>query len=254
MLFSIHQELYKFLHKKITWISLVVLFALMLMTAATLGYAEGKLVTMVSYDAPDWIMFVLVIVGATLFTMEFQSNSILTLIYKAASKAHVYFSKIIILFGFNVFLHLLAIIFTIIIRWFTPGGVASWSSIYRYNQPLWENMIKASLIDVISSTLIISIIILLSCLFKNNSVVVLTTFLVIFLGRFITGTFSRREILTDVIKWNPFNMINLTNQYYNYGTYHEMSYLDNGQLLIGTVFYTCVFFTMGYLVFRKRHF
>lgn len=120
-------------------------------------------------------------------------------------------------------------------------------------------MLKASALDLITTTLVISIIFLLSCLINNNAVVVSVTFLLIFMGQFLSSSillagnlFSLN--LLPLVKWNPFNMLNLTAQYVNYITYHATSHLETGQLFNGALLYAIGFFILGYLVFRKKRF
>ncbi|MEB3365328.1 ABC transporter permease [Lactobacillus sp. R2/2] len=109
MIYSIKQELYKLVHRKITWISAIILFFLMLITGFVLADESKKLILTLTFDSSDFIMFILVIIGATCFSMEFQNNTILTLLYKSSNKIYVYLSKYIVLFLYNVFLHLLAL-------------------------------------------------------------------------------------------------------------------------------------------------
>lgn len=111
---SLYQEFYKLAHRKVTWIAPIILLGLMVLAGYTIGYGESKLLTALSYDSHDWIMFILVIVGATIFSMEFQNNAILTLLYKASSKLYVYLSKLIVLLVYNLFLHGLALILTVV--------------------------------------------------------------------------------------------------------------------------------------------
>lgn len=251
---SVYQELYKLSHKKISWISPVILLVLMAISGYTIGFNEGRLLTMTSYDAPDWIMLILVIVGATTFSMEFQNNSILTLLYKAPNKLYVYLSKYVMIFFYNILLHVLAIIFTVGLRFAPMNAHIAWSVVYQYHQPLWENMLKTSVIDLLTTTLIISLVFLLSCLINNNAVVISVSFLVVFMGQFVSGSLLVDGKFATIMKWNPLNMTNLTREYYNYITYYETSHLEISQLLFGTIVYILVFFVLGYLIFRKRRF
>ena len=90
MIYSIKQELYKLVHRKITWIAAIILFFLMLITGFALADESKKLILTLTFDSSDFIMFILVIVGATYFSMEFQNNTILTLLYKSSNKIYVY--------------------------------------------------------------------------------------------------------------------------------------------------------------------
>ncbi|NLR10700.1 ABC transporter permease [Lactobacillus sp. HBUAS51381] len=254
MAFSLYQEFYKLSHRKLTWIAPLVLLILMILTGLSIGYNESKLLMTTCYNAPDWIMLILVIVGSTTFSMEFQNNAILTLLYKAPNKILVYLSKYLVILGYNLWLHLLAILFTLGLRAIPMNQSMSWSALYRYQQPLWENMLKTSAIDVLTTTFIISLIFLLSCLINSNAIVISVSLLMVFMGQFISANLLNADRFTTVLRWNPFNMTNLTRQYYNYTTYFDTSHLLNQQLLQGTLSYTLLFIIVGYLIFRKKRF
>ncbi|MDF7638932.1 ABC transporter permease [Lactobacillus sp. ESL0791] len=256
MIFSIKQEFYKLTHKKSTWIAPLFLLALMLMAAFAFGIAEGKLLMMTCFDAPDWIMFILVVVGSTTFSMEFQNNAILTLLYKANSKIKVYLAKFVVIFAYDLLLHFLAIMFTLILKPILLGSRYSWTIIYQYQQPLWENMLKTMLVDLMTTMLLISLVFLLSCLSRSNAIVITVSLLVIFMGQSISDellTFTKFANV-KLMRWNPFNMFNLTRQYYNFITYHATTKLLNPELIMGTMAYLLIFFILGYTVFRKRKF
>src|SRR5699024_4378843 len=138
--------------------------------------------------SPDWIVFILIIIGATMFSMEFQNNAILTLLYKSKSKIQVYLSKYLIIFGYNLYLHGWAILFTVALRYAPLNSHVSWSTIYRYHQPLWQNMLLTALVDLLATTLIITLVFLLSCLIENNAVVTTLSFLIVFMGQAVSAS------------------------------------------------------------------
>ncbi|WP_407886403.1 ABC transporter permease [Levilactobacillus sp. N40-8-2] len=251
---SLYQEFYKLSHQKLAWISPFILLILMIGTGLAMGYNESKLLMAACYDAPDWIMLILVVVGATTFSMEFQNNAILTLLYKSPNKIFVYFAKYLVVLGYNVYLHVFAIIFTLGLHFVPINRSVAWSTHYLYQQPLWENMLKTSTIDVLTTTFIISLIFLLSCLINSNVVVISVSLLVVFLGQFVSANLLNAGKSVKLFRWNPFNMTNLTRQYYNFATYFDTSHLLNFQLLIGTLSYTLIFMITGYLIFRKKRF
>lgn len=91
-------------------------------------------------------------------------------------------------------------------------------------------------------------------IFHKGGKMLTISLLVIFIGQFISSNLLNNEKLTYLLRWNPFNMTNLTRQYYNYTTYSETSHLLNFQLLLGTITYTLLFTIIGYLIFRKNIF
>lgn len=254
MAFSLYQEFYKLSHRRLTWFAPLVLFVLMILTGLSIGYNNSKLLMATCYNAPDWIMLILVVVGATTFSMEFQNNSILTLLYKSPNKVFVYLAKYVVILCYNVWLHIIAILFTVGLHALPMNRPLAWSALYRYQQPLWENMLKTAAVDILTTTLIISLIFLLSCLINNNAIVISINLLMVFLGQFISSNLLNSEKFTQVLRWNPFNMTNLTRQYYNHATYFDTSHLLNQQLMLGTLGYTLLFIIAGYFIFRKKRF
>ncbi|MFD1417955.1 ABC transporter permease [Companilactobacillus keshanensis] len=252
---NLYQEFYKLYHRKVAWIAPFMMIFFMIIMGIAMGKSSERLLVMTAYNSSQWISLVLIIVGSTFFSMEFQNNAILTLLYKASSKWHVYLSKFIVIFIYDVILHLIAIIFTIILSLTPLNNPASWSNIYQYQKPLALNMIMNTGVDMITSLLIISLIFLLSCIINSNSAVITINILIIFMGPFVTtNLFWSKSNAMNILKWNPLNMTNLTQQYYNYSSYHPVTLLSNMQLLTGTILYMLLFTAFGYLIFRRKRF
>lgn len=254
MFYSIKQEFYKLRHKKIAWIAPIILLVLMILAGYALSGEENKLLLVLCFDAPDWIMFILVVIGATTFSMEFQNNAILTLLYKATNKVYVYLSKYIVLFLYDVFLHLLALVYTFCLHYTLFRTSAVWIMTYLYGQSIWENMLTAFMVDLVTTMLIITLVFLLSCLINNNAIVVTLSFLLVFMGQTISSNLLNSNKFINVMRWNPLNMLNLTRQFGNYSMYVETTHLNNNQILIGSMFYIIIFFILGYLIFRKKRY
>ncbi|WP_119326442.1 ABC transporter permease [Companilactobacillus musae] len=255
MVSSLNKEAYKLVHQKITWFAPLFVLILMIIMGILMNGSEQKLLIMTSYDSSEWILFALVVVSSTIFTLEFQDNTILTMLYKSDNKLQVYGSKLILVFIYNIVLHILAIIFTIVLQ-LTPLNVhLSWLMINQYQQTLLSNLLMTILVDIVSSTLIISIIFFTSCIVNLNAIVITLNLMIVFLGQSASSSLMIANLkYIDIIKWNPLNMINLTKQYYNYGSYHIVSHLSNSQLLIGNIFYSLLFFSLGYVIFKKKKF
>lgn len=253
---ELKQELYKLGHRKLPWWIISVLILFMIFIGMAMGKDYGKLLVMTCYDSSQVIMLILVVVGSTIFSMEFQHETILTLMYHAPNKGIVYLAKFVTIFLYNVFLHVIAMIVTVIFNTIplliTP---VPWSTVYKYHQSLFVNMIATTGVDLVTSTLIVSLICLISCLINSDTVVIVINAIIIFMGSSLSTNLLNFNIgPVDVIRWNPLNMLNLTTQYYNYATYHLTSHLANGQLLIGTLCYIVIFTLVGYLIFRKKNF
>lgn len=254
MTYEIRQELFKLRHKKISWISTLILLLLMVMTGYSIGYEESKVCLMTCYNSSYWIIFILVIVGATTFSMEFQNNTILTLLYKSSGKFKVYLSKFVVLSLYNIFLHAMAIIFTFLFSVSIFKSNITFSTIYKYGQPIWKNMVNTMMVDLLTTTLVLSIVFILSCIINNNAVVITASLLVIFMGENVSTDLLRIHKFVDVMKWNPFSMLDLTNQYYNYVGYIGITHLTNLEMMMGAFIYIIIFLIVGYLIFRRKRF
>ncbi|KRL66550.1 ABC transporter permease [Lentilactobacillus diolivorans] len=255
MSFSLYQEFYKLSHKKIPWIMPLLLLVLMVFMGLVYPSQYGNLMVMTSYNTSDWILIILVITSSTLFSMEFQNNTILTLVYKAPNKLYVYLSKLIVMFAYNVILHVLSMIFTALLILTPINKPVSWMATYQYHQPLVVNMFATTGVDLITSLLIISLIFFMSCLINSNSLVITLNIAIIFMGSYASSDLlNNSSKLASLVKWNPLNMINLTTQYYSYAVTRGFTMLSNLQLLIGAAGYSLFFLVVGYLIFRKKRF
>lgn len=185
--------------------------------------------------------------------MEFQNNAILTLLYKAPHKSDVYLAKIIVIFVYNLALHVLAINSYVAAQSFCPWRPGRLDSDLSISATLVVKHAVYFFLDLIASTLIISLIFLISCLINNNAVVITANLCIFFMGGGLSADLLRSgSHWLELIKWNPLNMINLVTQYYNYPAYHPTSHLNNLQLLTGSLAYIFFFLILGYLIFKKK--
>lgn len=253
---QLKQELYKLNHRKLPWIIITLMLFFMIIIGLAMGRTYSNLLVMTCYDSSTIIMLILVIVGSTIFSMEFQHGTIIPLIYRSSSRSAVFFAKFITLFLYDLVLHIAAMILTVLLN-IAPiiNAPVSWTAIYKYHQPLVVNMFMNTGVDLITSTLIISLICLTSCLINSNTVVIAINALIIFMGSDLSSSLLLAHVgPSSIVRWNPFNMLNLTTQYYNYATYHVTSMLSNAQLLTGTLCYTVVFLLLAYWAFGRKKF
>lgn len=252
----IHQEFYKLTHRKLPWLIIFVMIAFMIIIGLAMGRTYSNLLVMTSYDSSTIILLLLVIVGSTIFSMEFQNGTIIPLMYHSHNRTEVFFAKVLVLFIYDVILHIVAMLATIALN-IVPviNNPVSWTAVYKYHQPLWLNMVNTAGVDLITSAMVISLICLTSVLINSNIAVIALNALIIFMGSGLSSSLQMAHVgPSQIIRWNPFNMLNLTDQYYNYGTYHLTTMLSNGQLLLGTIVYTIIFVLIAYWCFRHKHF
>ncbi|WP_129044730.1 ABC transporter permease [Companilactobacillus metriopterae] len=253
---ELRHELYKLIHRKLPWLVIIIMILFMIIMGIGMGSDYGKLLVMTSYNSSQIILLLLVIVGSTIFSMEFQNKTILTLLYRSKNKSSVFLAKFFTLIIYSILLHVIAMIVTIIFNMFPLiNNPVSLNSIYKYHQYLFVNMLMTTGVDIVVSILIISLICLTSCLINSNTIVIVINAIIIFMGSGLSSNLLNANVrYVNIVRWNPLNMLNLTTQYYNYSTYHLTSMLSNIQLLMGTILYAMIFLLLGYFVFRKKKF
>jgi len=255
MKFLLRNEIFKLSHQKVTWIAPFTVVILMIVTGILMGDSDPQLLIMASYNSSEWILFALIIVGSTIFSTEFENHTILTTLYKSSNKFEVFAAKFIVISIYNVALHVFSLILTLLLQLTPLNAHISWLIINQYHQRLLVNMFVTTGIDLISSTLIISLIFLTSCLINNNSLVITINIAIVFMGQSASASLLRdNHKYLSLIRWNPLNMYNLTTQYYNYGSYHAVSHLTNAGLLLGTLAYIVIFLFLGYYIFKGKRF
>ena len=250
------RELFKLRYRKLPWLLPIGMIIWMVIMAFAMGRSYQKLLIMTCYNASQIIMLLLVIVGSTIFSMEFQNHTIWQAMYHSANRRRIFTAKLLTLTFYNLVLHLLAIgvtlFFNLLPLFFPPQSL---SAIYQYHQPLWLNMLTTTGIDLVASTMIVSLLCLTSTMINSNSVVTILNAAVIFMGSGFSANLLNANVrLVNWVRWNPLNMTNLTTQYFNYETYHLTSHLSNAQLLMGTCLYTIVFTFLGYVIFDRKKF
>lgn len=250
----LYRESYKLSHRKVAWFAPILVLFVMVAMGFSVGKVQARLLAMTCFASSEVILLALVIVASSIFSMEFQNQAILTVMYKAPNKLYVYFAKLVTIFIYNLILHLIAMLFTFILTLTPIVSSFSWLAVYQHHQPLIVNMLATTGLDLVTSTFIISMIFLTSCIINSNAVVVTFNIVVIYMGAYVSYHFLLDNAkLAYLLKWNPFNMTNLTQQYYNSAMVQATS-LSVFQLTIGTLAYSLLFFALGYLVFRKKRF
>ena len=90
----------------------------MIIIGLAMGRTYSNLLVMTCYDSSTIIWLLLVIVGSTIFSMEFQNGTIIPLMYHSSSRLAVFFAKVLVLLMYNVFLHMIAMVITILLNIF----------------------------------------------------------------------------------------------------------------------------------------
>ena len=120
MTLLIKQELFKLIKKKSTAVLSVLLVALLIGTALL----AKKYTTIIDpvemtaqlFSATSWIVFIMIAAASTIISMEAQYGTLKNLLYRKYSRGEILVSKWITLVIYSVYLYLLAIIVTVLMK------------------------------------------------------------------------------------------------------------------------------------------
>lgn len=248
---NLKQESFKFIHQKSSILGIIIL--ILLMTYSTLTSKITKTQIIFEFGAIQWIPIILIAISSSFFFLEYQNNTILLLLYKSSNKFKIYISKFLVLWIYSLLLTIIATLYTFILKYITIGNDYGWSMVVINNKSLLELTLSNILGTLIYALFIISLSFILIILTKVNAVVIATGLGLGFMGAGISvalmKTFSSQ---ISLIRWNPLNMIFITQQLAN-PPYSTVSKLNNIEIILGTLSYVVIFLFLGYQLFKRRN-
>ncbi|HIY91456.1 ABC transporter permease [Companilactobacillus sp. HBUAS56275] len=237
MLRSLKQEFFKFRYQRMPLYGLMTLLILMIYTYLTNHNADFLLKS--GFGASQWVIIILITVASSIISIEYQNNTIINLLYKTSQKWQIYLAKFLVMLFYSLFLLLMNLIFTIILKFILFNNYHN-----AFLKPLLLNLTGG----FIYSFFIIALAFLLISWLKINPLVIGIGLVMGFLGASIsTALYS----IFNPIKWNPLNMIYVSNQLANPHFIHS-SHLNNSELIVATCLYAALFLIVGYQIFKKR--
>lgn len=251
----IRQELFKLYKKKSTFI-LFAFIALIMILISILIKVEPEIfdpyeIFASAYAAFPWIVFIMIIQASTIITMEFQYGTLKNLLYRSYSRANILISKWITLFLYSISMYMGSLVIAILLKIFMSPDM---SFSHKINEDM--NVIQALLYNALGNFiglwLIISLVLLLSCIFKSNGVSVIAGIIFYFAASMVSGVMFLAIEKWEWLKWNPINMLNLSTQISAGELLEPMTRLSINQLFIGNIIYIIIFLLLVYSVFRKK--
>ncbi|KJU73318.1 hypothetical protein AH70_02340, partial [Pediococcus damnosus LMG 28219] len=148
--------------------------------------------------------------------------------------------------------HIFTLVFTIVIKYLTVGTNVSFSQNYLYHASLFQNLFTNTLVDFLGSLIIVSSVFMMASLMNSSAIAIAVGIGFIFIGEGLSSALISALIKKiPLIKWNPFNMLNIANQWSN-PDYFSTTHLTQTQLINGNILYTLIFIVMSFLFFRKK--
>ena len=249
----IKQEVYKQFHKR-GWLIATLIMVLGQVGFGIWGKMQPKWFPADALISEDYIMgeiviFIAVASTASIVSMEYQYGTMKQLLYRQYYRSQVFVSKIITVLLQLAFLQVVAcattFILTLILHpsydWLAEVGGAT--TLQTYFKRIGG--------DLLVDLLLLSVVLMLSTLFKSNAAAIATGLV----GYFLI-TLAATLLLVAIgywhwLKWNPFTFLLVGAQILNPNMAHS-TFMSTETMIAGTLVYTVVFGFIAYLSFRKR--
>lgn len=251
----LRQEIFKLTKAKSIWITsaLLVIFQVAI---AILGANNKKIVDVPSlvvaqFSGSSWIVIFMIALTSMCVAMEYQYGTVKELFYRQYTRTQVLISKWLTMFLCSLYFVCLSLIVTVMLTLTVFGHDVTLGTAVS-GMPLMNKLLLTTLGRFIGMWMILSLVFLLATLFKSSSAAISVGII----GYFITSIISSLQILIiakfDWLKWNPLNMLNLSNQLV-LDTYQKLTKLSTSLLVVGNLVYMVIFFAIGWLIFNRRN-
>ncbi|MFT8880879.1 MAG: ABC transporter permease [Liquorilactobacillus hordei] len=232
----IQQEAFKIVKRKDSrWLvsALLLLFLLMFILAYTQPQNfEPKYMLENCFSTLQWVPIIVIIIGATSIGSEFQSGAIKNLVSRSKYRFSIIGAKFVVLFGYSFCLYFALMLLTLIISFiFFPGIITkrAWTAMF-----LW---ISGSYIENI---MILSLVVLLAIIFKSAAGAVSIGIIFYLFVNLLNGFLFDLIKKVNILKWNPFNMLNLKGELIN-ASLEQSTQLSILQLFLAIISYVILF-------------
>lgn len=255
MIYLIKQEIFKLFRRKSSFLPIIFLifiqYLISILNIKKLLHISNENIIQQMFAAYGWIVIFCIFIAGNIISLENQYDTFKTILTQEFSRAEVLISKYIIVFIYMAFLYLIAFFNTLLIN----------IKYYKINLLNSDNngvviifrILQGIIINAVSLIFILSVVILISLLFKNALISVIVGLMSYFMFSFVSGLLFTIIKRYNWIKWTPINALNLSNQF-NMPNLKLMKYtqLSTSQLVIVTIFYTCIILFLTYYVFRNK--
>ena len=247
---SLKEELFKFTRQKTPVYGLLTLLVLMSYSALTAPITPTQLIF--EFGAVQWVTIIMIAVSSAFLAMEYRQHTIILLVAKHPRRFQVYLAKLLVLWLYSLVLTGLATVFTVVLKTIFVGHRYGWFHPVAHHQTLFALLSGNVLGTLLYTLFIVALSLLLITLVKSNAIVIGIGLALGFMGAGFSVAFMHTfAAQVALIRWNPLNMIFITQQLAN-PPYAAISHLGNGQVISGTLLYTVAFILVGYWLFKKR--
>jgi len=251
----LQQEIFKFRHQRLAWLAPVILVLLqagLAMTAHGASVSDQKFYVSSAYGGFQWLTILIIVIGASCVTMEFEYGTIKQLAIQVNHRWTIFVGKYVLVLGYSVLLHGVVILMTLLLKG-SGGRNLSWQNIYRYHQSLLANLVTNAALDMYGGVMIVGLVFLLASCSHNSAAAIAIGVGVCFVGEGVSSLLLQSfKSLLPVMKWNPFNMFFLQEEYGNPSYQQNVTHLTIQQLGVGNLVWALFFVGVGAVIFSRR--
>ncbi|MQS88840.1 ABC transporter permease [Lactobacillus salsicarnum] len=253
----IKQELYKISKRKTTYILPIITIVFMFLAAIMIKNVSESGDTAIDsaayfvdlYSGLTWVVYLMIFAGSTIITQEFEFGTIKNLLYRKYSRTEILISKWMTLLIMNICYFVMTIIVSVFLKFIFYSDVTFDMTIN--NHSLFSAMLMNVLGNFLVTWIVLSLVLMISTLFKNSAVSV-SVGIVFYFGASVLSMFQTLAIQKwDWLKWNPLNMLNVGRQVQS-PEMHQMTQLSTNSMIIASFVYIIIFLAIGYYAFRSR--
>ena len=252
----IKQELFKMFKKKSSIIIPILIFILMIgLAILSKNYPDimgSKALFKQGYSAFSWIFFLMIIQASTIITMEFHYGTIKNLLYRNYSRTSIIISKIISLVIYSLIIFVISIVISLILNltFFSDVNILKQSDDHL---SLLQDMLLTALSNYVGMWLLLSLTLLISCIFKSPGVSIAIGIIFYFAISIVSGILFALIDQWEWLKWLPINMLNLSSQITDNEVFKALTKLELHELFIGNIVYIIIFLALVIFVFKKKN-
>jgi len=251
----LQQEIFKFRHQRLAWLTPIILALLMAglaMTTHGAATSDQKFYISSAYGGFQWLTILIIVIGASCVTMEFEYGTIKQLATQVNHRWTIFVGKYVLVLGYSVLLHGVAILVTLLLKT-SVGRDLHWQNIYLYHQSLLANLVTNALLDMYGGVMIIGLVFLLASCSRNSAAAFSIGIGACFMGEGVSSLLlqSFKPVL-PLMKWNPFNMFFLQEEYANPSYQQNVTHLTIQQLSVGNLVWALFFVGVGAMIFSRR--
>ncbi|MFC6163392.1 ABC transporter permease [Lactiplantibacillus dongliensis] len=251
----LQQEIFKFRHQRLAWLAPVILVLLqagLAMTAHGVSVSDQKFYVSSAYGGFQWLTILIIVIGASCVTMEFEYGTIKQLAIQVNHRWTIFVGKYVLVLGYSVLLHGVVILMTLLLKG-SSGRNCSWQNIYLYHQSLLTNLVTNAALDMYGGVMIVGLVFLLASCSHNSAAAIAIGVGVCFVGEGVSSLLLQSfKSLLPVMKWNPFNMFFLQEEYGNPSYQQNVTHLTIQQLGVGNLVWALFFVGVGAVIFSRR--